>query len=69
MNQCTNIFAINHLFQVALAVHIEDHNGQVIFFTQCGGGKVHHPESPLIYFIETDGAELGGCGSFSGSAV
>ena len=64
MNQCANIFAVNHLFQVAMAIHIEDHDGQIIFLTQRGGGKIHHPESPLIYFIEGDGAELGSCGVF-----
>src|SRR5690554_5907312 len=60
VHECTNIFSLNHFLEVALCIHIEHQDGQVIFSTQCGGREVHHLESPFVYLIERDGFELRG---------
>lgn len=54
MHQRADIFALHHLFQVAVDVHVEDINGQVVLFAHGGGGEVHDLEPLVIDLIVSD---------------
>lgn len=59
-NQCSDIFALHYLKQIAVLVHVEDDDRQSVVATECRGGEIHYLESFAVDFIIGDLVELRG---------
>ena len=42
VHQGADVLAVHHAFKVAIDVHVEHIDGQVVFLAHGGGGEVHH---------------------------
>ena len=42
VHQGADVLAVHHAFEVAIDVHVEHIDGQVVFLAHGGGGEVHH---------------------------
>ena len=69
MHQCPDILSAHHFLQVAVGVHIEYDDREVVLFTHRGSGQVHYLQAPGIDLTYVISENLVAVGSFSGSAV
>ena len=53
-------FAVDDFAQVAILVHIEDIDGQVVVLAHADGGEVHHFQTAAEHFFVSDFVELHG---------
>ena len=51
MHQCTDILSAHHFLQVAVGIHIEYDDREVVLFTHRGSGQVHYLQAPGIDLI------------------
>ena len=58
MNEGADVFAAQHLFQVAHYIHVEHIDGESVFATHGCGGDVHHFQAAREHFIVGDVVEL-----------
>ena len=42
VHQGADVLAVHHAFEVAIDVHVEHIDGQVVFLAHGGGGEIHH---------------------------
>ena len=42
VHQGSDVLAVHHAFEVAIDVHVEHIDGQVVFLAHGGGGEIHH---------------------------
>ena len=59
MHQCPDILSAHHFLQVAVGVHIEYDDREVVLFTHRGSGQVHYLQAPGIDLIIRNIGELG----------
>ena len=67
--QSPDVFSFHYFFQVAVHVHVENVDGQMVFLAHRSCGEVHYFQAFVVDFIVCDFTELRGRGVFSGSAV
>ena len=60
VNEGADVLAAEHAHQVALHIHVEDVDGQVVLLAHRRGGEVHHFQPPGVDFVVRDGVELHG---------
>ena len=59
MHQCPDILSAHHFLQVAVGIHIEYDDREVVLFTHRGSGQVHYLQAPGIDLIIRNIGELG----------
>ena len=62
--QSPDVFSFHYFFQVAVHVHVENVDGQMVFLAHRSCGEVHYFQAFVIDFIVCDFTELRGRGVF-----
>ena len=62
--QSPDVFSFHYFFQVAVHVHVENVDGQMVFLAHRSCGEVHYFQAFVVDFIVCDFTELRGRGVF-----